>query len=354
MYRFVLCSLKTGRVLYEMPFTIAGSLSRLLQGFGAGTLTLPILDPACSATWAQDVLPWRSLVLVVDEHDRILWHGIPTNRLRRGTSIVSYPCVTIEGYLLRRYTPDLVFEAVDQTAMAAALATVAADAAGIPLTIDAPASRVIRDRVYADDENARLYARLQELAAVENGFNWMMDVVWSDADQISVRYVFRTGYPHLGNRTPTPEHVFELPGNVTDFEFDERWGDGDAATDVRAFGDGDSEAKVMSRPVVDTVREAAGWPRLEERRSFSGVTEQHTIDAHAARLGRQLFAGQELITLTVREDAGTRLGDLNLGDTARVRIEAPDVDLDAVWVVTEWSLSQDATTYSPTLARLEA
>ncbi|WP_422389944.1 hypothetical protein [Arthrobacter sp. N1] len=354
MYRFMLCSLKTGRVLYEMPFTIAGSLSRLLQGFGTGTLALPIHDPACSSTWAQDVLPWRSVILVVDEHNRILWHGIPINRLRSGNGIVRYPCVTIEGYLLRRYTPNLMFEAVDQTAIAAALAGVAADAVGIPLTIDAPASRVIRDRVYADDENARLYSRLQELAAVDNGFNWTMDVTWTNTDQTSVRYVFRTGYPHLGNRTSTPEHVFELPGNVTDFEFDERWGDGDAATHARAFGDGDSEAKVMSKPVVDTVREAAGWPRLEERRSFSGVTEQHTIDAHAARLGRQLFAGQELITLAVREDAGTRLGDLHLGDTARVSISTPDVDLDAVWVVTEWSLTQDATTYSPTLARLEA
>lgn len=352
MYRFLICDLKTGDVLDSAPFTIEGSLTRVLQGHGAGTLTLPVQHPKCPPNWENLALPWRSLVLVLDEADRIVWHGVPTNRTRRGGGVVVLPCVTLEGYLLRRYVPSLAYLQRDQALIAKDLAALAGDSVGLPLEYDCPPTGVLRDRVYADDENARAYNRLQELAAVENGFNWTIDVAWADDTHTRVRYTFRTGYPHLGYRTGTPEHVFELPGNVSGYEYEEQWGETDAATHVRAIGDGDGETKVASAPIVDTLRESSGWPRLEAREQFSGVTEQHTIDSHGQALAAQLFGGQGVISLTVRDGVGTSLGDLTLGDSARVQIRTDDLVLDEVFAVVGWSVSESSSVFTPTLARL--
>lgn len=355
MYRFTVCELKTGKVLDDAPLTINGELSRVLQAYSEGTLQLPLLHEATPETWEQLILPMRSLILVLDEMDRIVWHGIPVNRVRTGEPIVSYPCATIEYYLLRRYVPTMIYTRTDQATIARALAGLAADAAGIPLLFDTPATRVQRDREYADDENARVYTRLQELAAVQDGFNWTIDVDWTDDTHSQVSYTFRTGYPYLGRRVNDPDHVYELPGNLTGFSYEERWGEGDAGTHVRAIGDGEGSTKVMSSPVIDTLREGSGWPRLEERTSFSGVTSVQTIASHAHQMAVQLFGGQNVITLDARsDDGGTPLGQLTLGDSALVSIDAPSLTLDEVWVVVGWSLGVDSRTYKPTLARMEA
>lgn len=352
-YTFLVCELKTGLVLDSAPFQIEGEPSRVLQGHGTGTLSLPVLDPACPPNWAQLILPWRSLILVLDEAENIVWHGIPNDDTTSSAETVSYPCVTLEGYFLRRYVPSRNYVQWDQVDIAHDLASICGDAVGIPLEYDCPKTGVYRDKEYKDDENARVYNRLQELAALEDGFNWTVDVDWVDDSHDRVKYTFRTGYPYLGYRTETPEHVFELPGNVTGFESSRPWGDGDAATHVRAIGDGQGDLTVMSSPVIDALRESAGWPRLEERRPFSGVTEQSTIQSHAVKTGAQLFGGQDIITLTVRSGEGTELRDLTLGDSARVTIDAPTRQIDDVLTVVGWSLNTASSTYKPTLARME-
>lgn len=187
---------------------------------------------------------------------------------------------------------------------------------------------------------------------MEDGFNWTIDVEWANEDHSRIKYVFRTGYPHLGYRTATPEHVFEMPGNISDFDGSESWGDGDAATHVQGSGDGDGDTKLTSVPVVDTVREAAGWPRLEERRQFSGVNERQTLDAHVRAMAAELFGGQNVVTITVRDGAGTSLADLTLGDSARVLIDAPTKKVDEVSVVVGLSLMPNSSEFKPTLARL--
>lgn len=358
MYRFKVCELVTGKVLDELPFTIDGDLSRGLQQYGDGKLSLPLLDKVgnlVSDTWEQAVLPWRSLILVVDEQDRIVWHGIPVDRFRTPRAVVGFPCRTIEAYLVRRYVPSMSFSQADQTSVIfRELVEVAG--AEIGMEYDCPPSGVLRDQSYADDENARVYDRVNELAARSNGFNWTVDVVWGDDEHSFVRKIARTGYPFLGNRDKNPVHVFELGQNITDFEYSEPWGEGDAATHVRAIGEGEADSKVMSAPVVDEVREAAGWPRLEERRSFSNVKVQSTIDDHARAAADQLFGGQHVLALTARNpgvgEDFTRLGDLTLGDTAKAIIHCTSTDLEAVWPVVGWSLTPQTGVYKPVLAKI--
>ncbi|ALE91812.1 hypothetical protein AOC05_04905 [Arthrobacter alpinus] len=362
MYRFIVCELITGKVLDELPMVITSDLTRFLKMYGEGTLALPLFDGRgrlVSDTWEQAILPQRSMILVVDDADRIVWPGVPQSRGRQGAgknaSLINFPCRTLEAYPIRRYMPTRNYRGMDQASIFQSMLETMTDG-GIGLDYDCPDTGVIRDRPYNDDENARVYDRVNELSAVLDGFDWTIDVAWGDDAHTFVRKIARTGYPYLGNRTASPVHTFETGQNVTDFDFQEPWGEGDAATHVRAIGDGEGESKLMSAPVIDTVREAAGWPRLEERRTFSGVTVQTTIDSHARAVAQYLFAGQKVLTLTARNTVHgedfTRLGDLTLGDTARININTPQLRLDAVWPVVGWSLTPETGVYKPTLAKI--
>lgn len=356
MYRFKICELVTGKVLDELPLEIDGNLTRMLQAYGEGTLSLPLFDKSgdlVSDTWEEAILPWRSLFLVVDDRDRILWHGIPLRRRRTAANTVTFPCRTIEAYLIERYVPDLTFTQADQTSeIFRALVEVAGGSIG--LEYDCPPSGVLRDRAYADSENARVYDRVNELAALLDGFNWTIDVVWGDEERTFVRKIARTGYPYLGNRDPHPAHVFEYGQNMTDFSED----DGDIVTHTQAFGDEDAEtsARLTSEPVIDALRESMGWPRREVRETFTGVSEQATIDRHAAGLAGRLFGGRSLIELTARDPGEdedfTRLGDFTLGDTARAVIDCPSRTLDTVLPVVGWTITPGTGVYKPALAQI--
>lgn len=360
MYRFKICELVTGKLLDEIPLTADGNLTRLLQAYGEGTLTLPLFDgrgELASETWEEALLPWRSLILIVDDQDRILWHGIPQQRARTADPAPRYPCRTIEAYLIERYVPDLEFIQADQTSeIFRTLAAVAGDSIG--LEYDCPPSGVLRDRTYQDGENARVYDRINELAALLDGFNWTIDVVWGDEDHTFVRKIARTGYPHLGNRTGNPVHVFEYGQNITDFDYTESWASGDAATHVRALGDEDEETgiRLASAPVIDTLRESMGWPRLEARETYSGVLSAATLNRHADGLAARLFAGQEVLELTARNPGTgedfTRLGDFTLGDTARAVIDCPSLTLDTVLPVVGWTITPATGVYKPALAQI--
>lgn len=355
--RFYSAETQSGLILDELPLRIDGELSRFLQGYGAGKFQLPTLDEACPAVWEQRTLPLRNMVIVVDdtEQENILWAGYFASRSRSISSVITLPAVTLEAYLLRCYATNLSFEQKDQALIFRALAQLAGGSNGINLEYDTPLTGVLRDRTYSSDENARVYQRLQELSNVIGGAAWTIDVEWVDASRTKIRKIFRTGYPMLGNQDQSPEHIFELPGSVTsEISYEERWGEGDAATHVMAVGDGEGESKLYSTPVIDTLREQMGWPRLEERPSFSGVTVRSTIDSHASAEASALFGGQEVLTFESRTDEGPSPLAVTLGDTARATFNLPHLKIDDVFNIIGYSIDLNAQTWKPTLGKIGA
>lgn len=358
MYRFKVCELIGGDVLDELPMVITSDLTQYLKMYGEGDLALPLFDGQgrpVSDTWEQSILPGRSLILVVDELDRIVWSGVPHDRQRNPEYTVKLPCRTLEAYLIDRYMPTRNYVGMDQARIFQAILETTT-AGGVGLEYDCPNTGVIRDKAYNSDENARIYDRGNELSNLINGFDWTIAVEWANDAHTRVRKVVRLGYPHLGNRTNNPVHVFETGQNIETFDYREPWGKGDAATHVTAIGDGEGDSKLMSAPVIDYAREAAGWPRVEERKTFSGVTEQSTIDSHARALAAYLFGGQQILTLTARNPTGnedfTRLGDMALGDTARAILNTPQLKLDVVWPAIGRSLTPATGVYKPILAKI--
>lgn len=365
--RFIICDLRTGRVLDELPLLIEDDLTRQLKGVGEGKFLAPFFDNEGrlfrNRYWEKLIIPWKTMVLVCTEGGRIIWSGIPNESSVPGAAGMDIPCRTAEEYLLRRYMPNAEFLDVDQANIFAAMIT-AANAQGIGFEVDAPATGVLRERIYRDAENVRIGDRLAELSNAAPGFDWTVDIEWEDAGQSRVRKIARMR-PTMGNRTDNPEHAFTSGVNVRSIVPESRWGQGDAATHVTAVGDGEGESRLISAPGIDAIREAAGWPRLEERRNFSGVSDEDTINAHMVRMKTAFFGGQQLVTLDAlmpREgEFFTGPADLSLGDTAKVelRIGQDPVDrdqyavqLDAVWPVVGWSISPDMETWKPTLADL--
>lgn len=365
--RFIICDLITGTVLDEAPLVIAEDLTRQLKGVGEGKFFAPFFDGEgrlyTSRYWEKLIVPWKSLILVTDEGGRIIWHGIPNSNATPGINGQEIPCRTVEEYLLRRYMPTAEFLDVDQATIFTAMIN-AANVNGIGLEVDAPPTGAILERLFQDAENTRIGDRLTELSNASPGFDWMIDVQWADAAQSRVRKIARMR-PTMGNRTTTPEHAFISGVNITDATPETRWGQGDAATLVTAVGDGEGESRLISAPGIDTIREAAGWPRLEERRNFSGVDSEETIAAHMARMKQAFFGGQTLVTLEAKipgdDDHYTGPADLTLGDTAQINVRVGQdpvdldkfaIELDAVWPVVGYSLSQDMKTWKPTLADL--
>lgn len=353
MLTFLSAALISGEIRAELPLAPVDPLSRYLMDVGDGTLALPIRDPSCPADWIDHTRPWRTLLIAVDERAQIVWAGIPTDRVRDPADpVVQMPCVTVEGYLDRRYVPDLSFVGRDQTRYIARGLVETTNERGIGLEYDTPASGVFRNRDYYDDESATVLQRLQELSAVINGPEWTIDVEWSNEGQTRVRKVFRTGHPHLGYVTDRPDAVFELPGGVESAEYTEGWTSDKAATYVVATGDGEGESKVISAPVIDTEREGADWPRLELRRSFSSVTRQATINEHAERTAAEVFGGEHLVALTHRAYEPPLFGEWGLGDSVGLSIHTEVVDLEEVWRVVGWSLSDTDGSIEPYIARV--
>lgn len=363
--KFIACDLVTGDVLEEVPLELGQDLTYQLKGPGDTVLRAPYWDNQGREAlpfryWENLVVPQKTLICLVDgPNDDIVWGGTPTDR-QRGlkASYAGFPTQTLESYLTRRYMPTMHYVNVDQAYIVRSMVALANDQ-GINFQVDAPNTGILRERHYLDEEQARIGDRLNDLSNVTNGFDWRVDLQWSSTDHRRVDKVLRIGYPWLGNRTAYPEHEFRLGVNVTDALLDERWGQGDAATAVKAIGDGDGENRLQSSLGIDSALEAAGWPRLEERRSYTGVTDRPTIEDHRRRLESVMFGGQRVVTLEARNPGSaekfTRLSDIRLGDTGRVVIKSDQYvgfELDEVWPITGWTLAQDMLTYRPTLANI--
>ncbi|WP_147433587.1 hypothetical protein [Galactobacter caseinivorans] len=358
--RVYVCEIKSGDVIDEYPLEVSSALSRRLKTYGTGEFRLPVLalNGAQARTWREDLIPWRVLFVACDDDDRIIWAGIPTARTTDENPVVRFPCVTVEKYLDRRYQADAEFEQEDQTSVIARtlVEAVGDDVIGIGLDYDTPASGVLRDRTYFNDEDARVLTRVQQLSNVIKGFDWTIDVEWADEDHSRVVKIFRTGYPNLGYITEDPEHVFSViagvQGPVTSFSHENQWGDGDAATLVQAVGDGQGEDKPYSVPIIDSTREAAGWPRLEERQSKQGVIEDDTLAQYAQGMAQTYFAGQSVISFDALVDQWPSPADVTLGDSARIEIDTDQLTISQVWRIIGYSISPAEGKWTPVIARI--
>lgn len=351
---FLACDIKTGATLAELPLQVS-ELERALMTVSTASFSLPIADPACPPGWRELVSPWRTIIVAADDSGTIWWAGIPQTLTCKATSaVIEIEAATIESYLARRYVPARRFDQADQCSEIAAWLVASTVDAGIPIDIDAPASGILRDRSYTDDETGTVLQRLTDLAGVIDGPEWWIETTWATpGSQAGIRHVFHTGYPRIGVASDRPQAVFEMPGGLLDLTYEDRWGEGEAATFVQVAGEGEGETKPISTPHVALSQEWGGYPRLELSQSAQNVTELATLEAKAEKTLARLSHGTQVLTLEQKLDAHPRVGiDWAMGDDVRVLVETDSLRLDTRLRLVGWKLAGAMTTVSPIVAHM--
>ncbi|MBX6357874.1 MAG: hypothetical protein IRZ05_18720 [Micromonosporaceae bacterium] len=286
-YRMVFTDLRSDTVLDALP--VQGvSLDDYIGKTGSMRGTVPIPNREIAERARRALLPGRTGVWV--ERGREIWWGgilwtLALASDQRGFLTAQVQCGGWESYLYRRELRD-TFTAVqvDQFDIARQLVDYVQNTPGgdIGITYDADAvSGVLRDRTFLRYDLPTIGDLLDQLAAVEDGFEWRI-ASYRDADGRRVKRM-QLGHPVI--RAGTAEIVLDHPGRILSYTWPtdatkkaNAWQSRGASVNTNQAED---SYPLMSTELVDNDNIAAGWPRLDGSSDYTTVEDPATLDAHA-------------------------------------------------------------------------
>lgn len=319
---WVSCVATTGEVIAELPgLEPGGALQQLIGAYSTLSATLPIVD-GVSPDWVAATEPNAAYLVLLADDVPVDGYLVTKRESTKGDA-VTLGLASITAYFERRFVGDVEYVDEDQNAIIADLVeTYIADS--LPITVDASASAVTRDRMYEDKSDKTIYSVLSELSDVLDGPEWA--VRWEQStlgDRVTYVPVLvvadRLGvepFPGLA-----PAVTFDLPGSVASVQFVEDFGTGQGANVVRAVSTPDGEERPESPDVEDV---PAGQLRVEHRFTPStSITSIDTLTEHAQAALARMSGGT--VAWVISLDAGTapQFGtDWWLGDTVALTIAA--------------------------------
>ncbi|MCF2531756.1 hypothetical protein [Yinghuangia soli] len=251
-----------------------------------GTIPVP---SAAVARRCMRLLPARTAVWL-EQDGRIAWGGILWTRTPttddRGRASMPIQAATFESYFDHRILYDsLSATGTDQLAIARQLVDYAQAVTGgdIGIEVDpAQMSGVLRDRTYSRYDHGRVRAVLDQLASVEDGFEWLVQP-WRDDAGIRHKSL-RLGYPRL--TAGSADVVLDYPGRIRAFAWPEDASGQATAWQSRGASTNQNQA-AASTPLLSPLLTYpdlldAGWPRLDGTSDYTTVTTQAVLDEHAA------------------------------------------------------------------------
>lgn len=320
----------TGTILGELP-CIGMGYGDVLNGAGRWAATLPLdADPPRLVLPAQGVGPSTPLdaeLVLLDratlapgrtqvwfERDGVLLASgvVWTAKADPSMNTLELAGEGMHSYFWRRFIRlDTTFTAIDQLEIARTLIE-DAQALGngnIGVTLDAATTGVLRDRTYLGTERKAVAEAIEQLAAVEGGFDFAYRPAWI-AGVPTVRFV--TTFPATGRITA---EVFELGTNCSLLAYSE---DGTSlANVVEAFGSGDGDDAVRTTAINGPL--LGPYRQLEAVIAFSDVRELDTLDAHARRRLSRGAGPIRHVMLQTFPDSIPVLGSYEVGDVVTVR-----------------------------------
>lgn len=287
--------------------------------------------------WQASTRPgYTMLVALDDETDAPIWGGYVYRRVADAGSYVTCSLVTLENYLDRRYIVNNVeFVQADQVSDIAAGVLAASNGNGVQFVIDAPYSNWKRDRTYLIDEDKTFLSIFEELAGVENGIEFTVDLRWGDESHVTLDRVFkvrnRVGTAYLGavgSNSDAPVCEFHLPGAVSAFTYVEDYSSENGANAVMAVssGEGDDRPESKRHIALNTIQGYGGNMPMFERRftPSTSITNLDTLDSHAARELQETWDGLIEFELELDAASGPQLdADWHLGDDVAVVVTCP-------------------------------
>jgi hypothetical protein len=275
-------------------------------------------------------------------------NGTPT---LSGTGIVTINCVSYLGYLALRYLPDVDSATKDEAEWFDFLLTQMNTAhPGMYIEGDFYATGTPRTLSYLRSEWKTVLDAYNEIASMEGGLEYRLDVEWANTGRTSIRKVIRNGLPTIGTVSTNPEHVLEYPGSIDSYELDKDYTAGKFATHFVVTGDGSGAKQVMSNPVIspkESTDGVNGFPRVEVKEHVSGI--EYTIDATALAesYSESYFSPYTAVKVNLSPEYDA--SRIKLGDSVRISIDGPEhFVIEEVWRVSGRSTSSDGKV-SPTL-----
>ncbi|MBB6564398.1 hypothetical protein [Kribbella sandramycini] len=360
-YTWYGCDLKTGKIVEEIPFEPGGSLQRILGAYSSLQGAFPVADAA--GDWKSATDPGRTMLVCVRDDDEMpLWAGIVIGRSGGSDEYISLSLVTLEGYYDRRFVKDRVETHRAGQQIAVDLVFDADNVEGIGMTFPTFFnSAPYHDRTYSADSDQTVYSQLTELMGVEDGPEWTIDVIWSDATKTAFTKRFLVDLS-IGNNFDTGDKsvnaIFDYPGCIRSYELKEDYSSSKSATHVEIFGDGEGETRPSGTPGRAEALIAAGWPRYEYRRTISGATQASTLTAHAKELVAWMGSGAQIYTVEANAATAPKLGaDWMLGAYVGVQIAESPRHPDGVDILARaigWELDTVNGTVTPLLEEEDA
>lgn len=301
---------------------------------GAFSTSVTVTDQALGALLAK-IVPTRTVCYVHADEQIVGCYLVWSNKRSRseaGVVTCEIQGSTLESYFYRRQLDtDLTYSGVEQTEIAAALVDGATggtstypDAANIRLSIDRDVSGVTRDREYLASGNDYYGDLLENLASVDDGFEYTIDSYIDGG--VRVRNM-RIQYPSL--RATEVVLTADEPGEVLSWSVTDDGTQG--YTRFRCRGKADtSDPSVSSEPITSAWLEAdtylsAGYPLLDASADYTSVTDVSTLTAYAEWWRSNRAGPLRVITLSLDPRRMTAQGftPFSLGCTIRTRLGNP-------------------------------
>lgn len=323
-YRLLLCDLRSDQVLDALPVQQL-SLDDYIGKAGAMSGTVPVPNAAIAARARAAIVPGRTAVWL--ERGREIWWGgvLWTASLAsdsRGFLGVQVQAGTWDTYLSHRLLYDtLTATGTDQFDIARGLIDYVQNTPGgdIGIEYDTDVSGVPRDRTYSRYDLPAVRDLLDQLGAVENGFEWRI-ASYRDADGRRVKRL-QLGSPQI--RTGHSEIVLDHPGPILSYTWPVDATVRANAWQSRGASDNENQAAdsvpLMSTPQLAEQDIEDGWPRLDGSSDYSTVDQLPTLDAHAAADLAASRAGTVIPEVTV-DMSRAPVSPALLGSTVRLRI----------------------------------
>lgn len=308
-YNYVFADLRTDQTITEIDLGgVTFGRRIIVPGAFKGGCPLNNLD---QTEQARKIVPGRTVCHVYRDADvwgpYIIWYAEPAMD-ENGDTTLQLSGASLESYLYaRKIRANLTYAGDDQLDIARDLLDHMQTRVegNIGLQLAAGASGILRDRTYLASENASYGQRLQELANVINGFDYLIRVTVDPVTGDRVREWVH-GYPLLGNLAAN--HVVSQPGQVLSWKYPQDATQ--AATAWQTRGDtiqndlGTPSEPLMSTVYEDAAKLGAGWPLLDQTEDMSSVRLVSTLNARAQQLRdtRSGLVGIPRITVGFGED----------------------------------------------------
>lgn len=311
-WRFIMFDVRTREPQAELSVVDNVQFSYVLNAPGSFSATLPLIQPAGSPVDTAMLKPPRA-IFAVEKDGVILWAGpVWTHNYDLKNGTVTIAGEGYQSYLRKRLVrATRTYTGIEQVNIAWDLINytqTTTTASNLGILNATTATGVTRDRTYFSYERKVVGEVIEQLAAVDGGFNFKFVPYWDSNDRISVDFV--TQYPANGRATTTR---FDLGINA---DIESIKIDGTSlAYQVDAIGQGTGTATPLAG-VVDSARRSANVA-LEVAVVHSDVLLLPTLLTHATfRLNR----GREPVAITSLVLPLDSINDIALVD--RVTISA--------------------------------